>query len=424
MRDPLGLLPAAPGLRRNARLFALLVLVNAFVGAMVGMERTLVPLLGEREFGVASRAALLSFIATFGLVKAFANLAAGAWSETLGRRRLLVAGWLVGLPVPVVLMLAPAPQWGLVVGANVLLGVNQGLCWSMAVVMKVDIAGEARRGLALGLNEFAGYVAVAAAAFLTGLLAAEHGLRPVPFLVGLGAALAGLALSAFLVPETVHLARPSGTPARRGTRAQLKALKHYSWGHRAMVPINQAGLVNNLNDGVAWGLFPLVFAAALPDTAQVGSLVALYPLSWGALQLATGPLSDAVGRKGLIVAGMGVQALAIAAIVALPSPPAWVAAMLLLGVGTAMVYPSLLSAVGDVVPPAERATALGVYRFWRDLGFAVGALGAGALADAAGLDASILATALLTLLSGLHVAAAMREPHRVPAGAARAGRPD
>lgn len=398
--------PTEGGLRRNARLFALLVLVNAFVGIMVGVERTLVPLVGEQEFGVASKAAVLSFIATFGLVKAFANLFAGSWAEHLGRRRILIAGWLIGLPVPLLLMFAPPPHWWIIVAANVLLGVNQGLCWSITVIMKVDIAGERRRGLAMGLNEFAGYGAVALASFATGYLASVSGLRPVPFLLGLVAAVLGLATSFLLVPETIHVVRPAWRPDRNvpGPAERVRGMWSYTATHRGMLVLNQAGFVNNLNDGVAWGLFPFVFAASVTDTSRIGFLVALYPLVWGLGQLVTGPLSDHVGRRGLIAGGLVLQGAAIAGVALGADPTAWAASMALLGAGTAMVYPTLLAAVGDVVPPAERATALGVYRFWRDLGFFGGAVGAGLIADVAGMEAAILATAGLTAVSGVAVA--------------------
>lgn len=401
--------PTEADLARNLPLFALLVLVNGFVGTMVGMERTLVPLLGEQVFGLGSRAAVLSFIATFGLVKALSNLFAGALAEQRGRRPLLLAGWVAGLPVPFLLMFAPPPHWWLVVLANVLLGINQGLCWSMAVVMKVDIAGERRRGLALGLNEFAGYAAVGLAAFLTGWLAGEFGLRPVPFLVGVVACFAGLALSWALVPETLHLARPHGPAAPAPWRSRLGDLRRLS-ARGGMLTLNQAGLVNNLNDGVAWGLLPLLFAAGLAATSEVGLLVALYPVTWGVGQLVTGPLSDRVGRKPLIASGMAVQAAGLGLAATSAGFVPWAAAMVLLGVGTAMVYPTLLGAVGDAADPGERATALGVYRFWRDLGYVAGALGGGALADLAGLPATLGAVGALTLLSGLHVGVALRRP--------------
>jgi MFS family permease len=399
--------PATRGLRANLRLFALLVFLNAFVGATVGSERTLVPLLGERVFLLASSVAVLSFVATFGLAKAFANLLAGSWAESAGRRRVLLVGWFVGLPVPLLLMFAPPPHWWLVLAANILLGVNQGLCWSMTVVMKVDLAGDDRRGLAVGLNEFSGYVSVGVAAFATALLADAYGLRPVPFLVALAAVLLGLGLTAALIPETRGLAS-RGSPFR-----PVSALARYSRDWQLLL-LNQAGLVNNFNDGVAWGLFPVFFSTLVSDGARLGLLIALYPLAWGVAQLATGALSDRVGRKGLIGTGLVLQGSALASVVAARGFEAWLAAMLALGVGTAMVYPTLLGAVGDAVPPGERAPALGVYRFWRDLGFFVGAVSAGLLADllgpgTPGIAAAIQVTAAVTLGSGLLAGLGLRE---------------
>jgi len=400
--------PVATGLRRNWTTIALLVVVNAFVGTMVGVERTLVPLLGETVFLLGSKVALLSFIVSFGVAKAIANLFAGTWSETLGRRRILIAGWIVGLPVPVVLMFAPPPHWWLIVLANVLLGVNQGLCWTMTLVSKVDIAGEDHRGFVAGLNEFAGYASLAVAAFATGVLAASFGIRPVPFLIGVAAAIAGLVVSLGFVPETVHIARGPSLPGevRSGT---LPALGRFSFRERGMIPLNQAGMFKNFNDGVAWGLFPVLFATAVADTGTIGILVALYPLTWGITQLVTGPLSDRFGRKGLIASGMIVQAVALAAIAQAAGFAAWGASMVLLGLGTAMVYPTLIGAVGDSAPPSVRASALGVFRFWRDLGFALGALAAGVVADLAGLAPAIQATAVVTFLSGLWVAFAFHD---------------
>jgi len=400
--------PVATGLRRNWTTIALLVVVNAFVGTMVGVERTLVPLLGETVFLLGSKVALLSFIVSFGVAKAIANLFAGTWSETLGRRRILIAGWIVGLPVPVVLMFAPPPHWWLIVLANVLLGVNQGLCWTMTLVSKVDIAGEDHRGFVAGLNEFAGYASLAVAAFATGVLAASFGIRPVPFLIGVAAAIAGLVVSLGFVPETVHIARGPSLPGevRGGT---LPALGRFSFRERGMIPLNQAGLFKNFNDGVAWGLFPVLFATAVADTGTIGILVALYPLTWGITQLVTGPLSDRFGRKGLIASGMIVQAVALAAIAQAAGFAAWGASMVLLGLGTAMVYPTLIGAVGDSAPPPVRASALGVFRFWRDLGFALGALVAGIVSDFAGLAPAIQATAVVTFLSGLWVAFAFHD---------------
>ncbi len=400
-----------PGLHRNIRLFAILVLINGFVGLMVGIERTLVPLLGSEVFALASKVAIVSFIATFGITKAFANLLAGTWSQVWGRRPVLLLGWVVGIPVPILLMLAPPPHWWIVLVANVLLGVNQGFCWSTMVVMKVDIVGETRRGLAMGLNEFAGYSAVGGAAFLTGYLASAYGIRPVPFLLGVVAAVVGLILSVGFARETLAFTHAAGDrPARPPPGWFAATLRRYTAPDRTLASINQAGLVNNLNDGVAWGLLPLLFLRLLPnDITSLGILVAIYPTSWGILQLATGPLSDTIGRKVLIAGGMVLQGGALVLIAVVQSLPVWSAGMLLFGLGTAMVYPTLLSAVGDVLPPGERSPALGVYRFWRDLGFAIGALGGGVIADLADLDMAIIVTGVVTILSGLVAAALLRE---------------
>jgi MFS family permease len=404
------------GLRENWRQFALLVLVNAFVGAMVGLERSVLPLLGEREFGLASRSAALSFVATFGLVKALTNLLAGRLGDRFGRKQVLVTGWLFALPVPFLLIWAPA--WGWVVTANVLLGVNQGLAWSSAVIMKIDLVGPRRRGLAMGLNEFAGYLAVALSALATGVIAGRYGLRPEPFYLGIGFAAAGLALSLLLVRDTTAHARdeaashaqprPEGTPAA-ATPGFGDLLARGSWRDPALASVSQAGLVNNLNDGVAWGLFPLFFAAAGLSLQQIGVLAFAYPATWGVAQLGTGALSDRWGRKRLIVGGMLLQGAALAAMVAWRGFRPWLLAGVGLGIGTAAVYPTLLAAVGDVAHPAWRGSAVGIYRLWRDLGYAAGALVAGGLADAFGMNVAIGAVAALTAASGAVVAVHMPE---------------
>jgi MFS family permease len=417
MRDPRT--PARPiqlGLRENAGQFALLVLVNAFVGAMVGMERTVLPLLAEREFAVASKSAALSFIATFGVVKALTNLFAGRFSDRFGRRQVLIAGWCFGVPVPLLLMWAPTWKW--VVVANLLLGINQGLAWSTTVIMKIDLVGARRRGLAMGLNEFAGYVAVALTALGTGYLAAAHGLRPVPFVVGLVVAIAGLALSVFAVRETRHhvavesAAHPTSVPGDDETLTSREVFARASWHDRALSTASHTGLVNNLNDGLAWGLFPPFFAAAGLDVARIGILTFAYPLTWGMLQLVTGALSDRVGRKWLIAAGMLVQGAALGVIALARGFAPWLGAAVALGAGTAMVYPTLLASIGDVAHPRWRGEAVGVYRLWRDSGYAVGALVAGLLADRLGMAAAIGAVAAITVASGLEVAVRMPETLR------------
>jgi MFS family permease len=415
-------LPSGPrlGLRANLAQFCLLVGINALVGGMVGQERSLLSLLATETFGLAAVSAALTYIVAFGLTKAATNFLAGTLADRYGRKPVLVAGWLVGLPVP--LLIIWAPTWGWVVLANVLLGVNQGLCWSTTVIMKIDLAGPKRRGLAMGLNEAAGYLAVALTAYLTGLIAARAGLRPEPFYLGLAYAGLGLGLSALLVRETrgharleaqLADARPVAdrTPdADAGERLSTRqVLVRTSLREPALSACSQAGLVNNLNDGLAWGLLPLLFVRGGLAVGQVGLLVALYPAVWGLGQLLTGPLSDRLGRKPLITAGMLVQALALAGTALAGSLLPWAATAMLLGVGTAMVYPTLLAAIGDVAHPSWRATAVGIYRLWRDAGFAVGALLAGLVADLAGLVAAVWVVAALTAASGLVVAIRMYE---------------
>jgi MFS family permease len=387
-----------PGLRANAGQFALLVGVNGLVGGMLGQERTVVPLLARDTFGVTDAAAILAFIGAFGLTKAIANLVAGALADRYGRKPVLVAGWLVGLPVPIVLILAPS--WAWIVVANVLLGLNQGLAWSSTVIMKIDLAGPARRGLAMGLNEAAGYGAVAVVALATGFIAATWGLRPAPFFLGLAIAGLGLGASVLLVRETSgHAAQEHGDgvpgPPWRDVFARA------TFRDRSLSAVSQAGLVNNLNDGMAWGLLPLLYAAHGLSVAEIGVLAAAYPAVWGVAQVGTGALSDRIGRKGLIVGGMLLQAVAIGAIALASSFGPWLAAAMALGLGTAMVYPTLLAAIADVAGPSWRGAAIGVYRLWRDLGFVAGAIVAGVLADAAGMPFAIGAVAALTAASGV-----------------------
>jgi MFS family permease len=412
--------PATPlrfGIRQNLAQFTLLVAVNALVGGMIGQERTVLPLLATRTFGVSAYSATLTFIAAFGIFKAATNFFAGALSDRYGRKPLLVAGWLIGLPVP--LLIIGAPSWSWVVAANALLGVNQGLTWSTTVIMKVDLAGPARRGTAMGLNEAAGYGAVAATALVTGAIAARWGLRPGPFLLGLAYAALGLGLSVFWVRETRDHARHeavsgAGRHHQRGrstiTARQVFALTTFR--DRNLSSVSQAGLVNNLNDGLAWGLFPLYFATAGLSVARIGVLAALYPGVWGLGQLLTGTLSDRVGRKWLIAAGMWTQAVALALVALTSGFRPWALAVVLLGAGTAMVYPTLLAAIGDVAHPAWRASSIGVYRLWRDAGFAAGALLAGAVADLVDLPTAIWVTAAFTAASGGVVAKRMTETHR------------
>jgi len=403
------------GLRENAGQFWLLVLVNAFVGAMVGLERSILPAIAEQEFQLAARTAVLSFIVVFGVAKALTNYGAGRLSDRWGRKHVLVAGWLVAVPVPFLLMWAPTWNWVLV--ANLFLGISQGLTWSTTVIMKIDLVGSKQRGLAMGINEFAGYLAVAASALATGWVATRYGLRPQPFYLGVAYVVVGFTLSAFLVREThhhvAHESSLAGSPPPGGIPAPREVFWRTTLVDRNLSSISQAGLVNNLNDGMAWGLFPMVFAAAGMNLAQIGMLAAVYPASWGVGQLATGALSDRIGRKPLIVWGMWIQAAGIGVITMAQSVAGFVAGGLLLGIGTAMVYPALLAAIGDVAHPTWRASAVGVYRLWRDLGYAIGALLAGITADIFGLTVALSVVAALTFLSGLVSALRMSETLQV-----------
>ena len=404
------------GLRENLGQFALLVVVNAFVGAMVGLERSILPAIAEQEFQLAARTAVLSFIVVFGIAKALTNYSAGRLCDRLGRKHVLVAGWLVAVPVPFLLMWAPTWNWVLV--ANMLLGISQGLTWSTTVIMKIDLVGPRQRGLAMGWNEFAGYVAVAASALATGWIAARYGVRPQPFYLGVGFVMIGLALSALLVRDTRHhVSHESalvGTLPPEGVPTPRQVFWRTTLFDANLSSVSQAGLVNNLNDGMAWGLFPLVFAAAGMNLAQVGVLAAVYPATWGVAQLATGALSDRTGRKPLIVWGMWIQAIGIGVVTLAQAFAGFVIGAVLLGIGTAMVYPTLLAAIGDVAHPSWRASAVGIYRLWRDLGYAIGALLAGVTADAFGLPAAMWLIATLTFVSGLVSAVRMSETLSAP----------
>jgi MFS family permease len=413
------------GLRQNLSQFVILIVVNAFVGSMVGLEQTVVPLIGKDIFGIQSNAIILSFIASFGLVKALLNLYAGTLAERWGRKKVLIVGWLFGIPVPFILLFAP--DWNWIVFANVLLGVNQALAWSMTVNMKIDLIGKEKRGLALGLNEFAGYLSVAIVGFATGYLASVYGLKPFPFYIGIAFAVIGTLLSWIVVRDTKQFIlletknhdddddvehKESGLTESNNSQGGLtfkQVFAQTSWRNRTLLSVSQAGLVNNLVFGVSWGLFTLYFASFNLNVNDIGFLKALHPAVWGILQLGTGTLSDKVGRKTLIYPGMLVQAAGIWVVLFANSMSGWIIGMSLLGVGTALVYPTLLAAISDVAHPQWRATSLGVYRFWRDLGFVFGAIGIGFLADRFGADIAINSVAWIALASGVFVFVMMRE---------------
>jgi MFS family permease len=398
------------GLRANWQQFSLLVLINAFVGGMVGLQSTVVPLVGAQVFKIASATAVLSFIVSFGIVKAAANLVSGHFADVYGRKSMLVLGWLIGLPVP--FMIAWGPSWTWVIAANMLLGINQGFAWSMTVIMKLDLVGPKSRGLAVGLNEFAGYLAIGITTFLAGFIAQRYGLRPQPFYLGIGYAVLGLGLSTLLVRDTRkyvghEISRHHG--AAPETLSFWEVFRRASFGDRNLFAASQAGLVNNLNFGMSWGIFPLFFASFGLVVERIGILNSVYPGVWGVLQIVTGPLSDRWGRKSLIVSGMWVQGCGLFLIGVMHGFGWWLLATALLGLGTAMVYPTLIAAVSDASHPSWRARSLSVYRFWRDLGYAIGALSAGVIADTLGLSWAIRIIAMLSFVSGVIAALFMRE---------------
>lgn len=391
------------GLKENWKQFTLLVIINGFVGGMVGMERTILPQIAEVDFGIAVKTAILSFIVVFGISKAITNYYTGALANKVGRKNLLVIGWLIGLPVPLILIYATSWNW--IIAANILLGINQGLTWSSTVVMKIDLVGDRNRGLAMGLNESAGYLAVGLVAFLTGWMASEYGLRPYPFYLGVGFAITGLVLSYFFVKDTGHHVR-SETQV-----SQVRKLKNIftetSWINPNLGSITQAGLVNNLNDGMIWGLFPILLANKGFSIAEVGKVVAIYPLVWGLGQLITGKLADIWVKKSMLFWGMAMQGAAIIAMIFVNSFAQFTLLGILLGVGTAVVYPTFLAAIADYTHPQQRANSIGVFRLWRDLGYAIGAIATGITADFFGIEIAILMIGAITLVSALIISLRM-----------------
>jgi len=392
------------GIKENWKQFSLLVLINAFVGGMVGLERTILPEIAETEFGIAARSAVFSFIIVFGITKAISNYFAGRFSQKFGRKNMLIIGWIIGIPVPFILMFADSWNW--VIVANVFLGINQGLAWSANVIMKIDIAGEKDRGLAMGLNEFAGYLAVGVVAFLTGWIASEYGLRPYPFYLGIVLAISGLLLSIFFVKDTYAWVKLEAKTTKRKQSSESLFWKT-SWKDRNLFAVTQSGLVTNFKDGMAWGVFPLFLVASGLSLAQTGIVVAIYPVFWGTFQVITGKLSDYSGRKQMLVVGMLVQAASLLIFPIITEFYHYVAVASLLGIGTAMVYPTFLSAVADLVHPDDRAESIGVFRLWRDSGYAFGAIFAGIVADMIGLSTAIFISGLIAFISGLYIALRM-----------------
>lgn len=387
----------ALGLQKNLGQFTLLVVVNAFVGAMVGLERSIFPEFAETAFGISSSSAILSFIVAFGITKAMANYFAGAWANRIGRRKLLVVGWIFALPIPLILLYAPSWSW--VVFANVLLGINQGLAWSSTVVMKIDLVGDKNRGLAMGLNEFSGYLAVGLTALATGFIAERYGITPYPFYMGFGIAVGGFLLSVLWVRDTRHFVK---TESHSAKHLELKnVFVETTFKNKTLSSVTQAGLVNNLNDGMIWGLFPMLLLNIGFNIAQVGTLAAVYPTVWGLGQLFTGKMADHVDNKKMLFWGMGLQGLAIAALTQTSSFYAIAALAALLGLGTALVYPTFLTVIASKVHPGQRAKSIGSFRLWRDLGYAFGALISGVIADVWSIPAAVLSIGVITLFSAL-----------------------
>ena len=385
------------GLRENWKQFIILVIINAFVGGMVGMERSILPEIASTEFHIAARTAILSFIVVFGTVKAITNYFTGTLANKLGRKNLLVIGWLFGIPVPFILMYAPGWNW--IVAANVLLGINQGLTWSSTVMMKIDLVGEKQRGLAMGLNEFAGYISVAVVAFLTGWIAGKYGLRPYPFYIGALLAFVGLLSSLFFVKDTKHHV------AQEATSSNISQLKNIfwqtTWKNKNLGSVTQAGLVNNLNDGMVWGIFPILLASKYFSIEEIGIVTAIYPAVWGVGQTITGKMADKFCKKDILFWGMVLQAVALFLFVLASSITQFILLAVLLGWGTAMVYPTFLAAIAENTHPQDRPKSLGVFRFWRDLGYAIGAVITGVIADVLGLESSVICIGGLTFVSGM-----------------------
>jgi len=392
------------GLKENWRQFTLLVIINAFVGGMVGLERSILPRIADVEFHIAAKTAILSFIVVFGIVKAITNYYTGALANKFGRKNLLVAGWIIGIPIPFMLMFAPS--WGWIIAANVLLGINQGLTWSSTVVMKIDLVGEKQRGFAMGLNEFAGYIAVALVAFLTGWIASEYGIRPYPFYTGIVLVILGLLSSIFLVKDTKHHV------AKETTTNTIPRLKNIfwdtTWKDKNLGSVTQAGLINNLNDGMAWGIFPILLATKGFSIAEIGIVTATYPAVWGIGQLFTGKMADTFCKKDMLYVGMLLQAIALIVLVWANSMSHFIILSSILGWGTAMVYPTFLATVAENTNPQDRAKSIGIFRLWRDLGYAIGAILTGIIADLISINAAILFIGLLTLTSAFIIRHRMR----------------
>ena len=392
------------GLKENLNQFILLIIVNAFVGGMVGLERSILPQIAEKEFHLAVKTAILSFIIVFGITKAITNYFTGSLANKYGRKNLLIIGWIIGLPVPFILMLAT--NWNWVIFANVLLGINQGLTWSSTVVMKIDLVGENNRGLAMGLNEFAGYIAVAVVAFFTSWIASEYGLRPYPFYIGIVLSILGLLISWFFIKDTMHHV------ALDSNASSIPKLKNIFWDttlfNRNLGSVTQAGLINNLNDGMAWGLFPILLAQKNYSLSEIGIITATYPAVWGLGQLITGKMSDHYRKKSMLFWGMMLQGLALVFFVFASSFAHYIIISSILGWGTAMVYPTFLATIAENTHPFDRAKSIGVFRLWRDLGYAIGAIITGMIADEFGIDASIIVIAILTILSAIMIAGRMK----------------